>query len=869
MKIIYFKNTNYKYATRNRHSSIPSLNEEYVGAQLQEGHCRTEYQRKVLLGDGVNTSVKTSSLNICDYVLISKGNDDKNPTRWFVVLYNYLNGGQIELQLRRDVIGEFGILNMFGKVERGYIPNNNILINRKELSVNEILKDRVHLLPDSDIFGNYSIESRSGEKDDDLWGILYFSKQQKTNDFTIDIPGFTNVNLSLPFENNLAGVVFDNEFTSTYKGVCVNFYFKLLIDFSGNISPRYFKGIIMFTPTKAGYKYSFSYDGFGANPPAGYNFLQINFKEGNYDAYLYEDDIYDFCNDYLNRVASAFVDASSSDVSLNFLRFPNISGYSFVDNASEITKYDNQYVKDNLTGLYYRANVSSSTVFVEGSKGTDIVNNGTVYSVNNYSYIFERQSTTYNYSVTVNVEQQGQSPTIYTNSIVKLNILQVDYTQVSVDTVNSISISYQGDILDEPFFTMAIPLFSCNISNSYNVIKENAVYAFNSIIKNLSGESGYIIDAQIVSYCPDLKSVVELKKKNANNQIEYIIPLFYLKSSSYERDCSVTFSFKNKPSGITQINVNKKKEYSKRNFSVVSPEQSGKYIFNFYDYVRPSYTEDNTKKVVFKVKIALKPYSLIASCVIERIKDIDIDPLQGITYNSDLRGCQPNSGGFQASLASSAFQEYKRQNSNYQQIFNKQQERLYKEHWVERGNEAVQGLMNTLSMTAMGAITGAQMASVKFFGTDVSGAMGATVGAVAAGATTAAANLAQFAINESMRQYEYSYNQEMFDYNIGTIKNLPDSVNRISSFNEIILKDFWFTLELYECSQEESLLIDTFFEKYGYEVGIYGEFSSYISSGDEDVFFLKGRLLTSNLSVNLHNVAQKELEGGIYYINEE
>lgn len=868
MYITYCKSSAIKYATRNRYKSLPTLIQADANTQLEDGYYRSEIQRRVLLGDGVNTSVKTSSLNICDYVLIAKDGEDNNPTRWFVVLFNYLNGGQIELQLRRDVIGEFGILNMVGKIERGYIPNNNILINRKELSVNEILKERKHLLPDSDIFGNYSIVSRSGEKDDDLWGILYFSKQQETDNFTVDIPEFTNVNLSLPFENNLTGAFFNSDFTETYKGVRVEFYFSVICQEAGFSPSRYyFKGVINFTPTNSGYKYNFYYDGFGVARPSAYNFWLINLKENNVDVYLPIDKLSDFCNGFIDKVASSFIDKSFQDSALNTLKFPSISGYDLIENADEINRYNNQYIKDVSSGTYYRATVSSSNVYISGNEGSTLVNNAAILAVSGYSFIFDNQGITHTYSVVLDVIQ-GEEPTITTSSIVKLDILQVNYTSVSIDDVNSISLSYQGDILDEPFFTMAIPLFSCNISNLYNVSKENAVYAFNSIIKNLSGETGYIIDAQIVSYCPDLKSVVELKKKN-NNQIEYIIPLFYLKSSSYERDCSVAFSFKDNPLGIGQINVNKKKEYSKRNFSIVSPEQSGKYIFNFYDYVRPSYTENDTQTVVFKVKIALKPYSLIASCVIDRIKDVDVDPLQGITYNSDLRGCQPNSGGFQASLASNAFQEYKRQNSNYQQIFNKQQERLYREHWVERGNEAVQGVMNTLSMTAMGAIAGAQMASVQILGTDVSKAAGAAVGAGVAGGITAAANAAQFAINESMRQYEYSYNQEMFDYNIGTIKNLPDSVNRISSFNEIILKDFWFTLELYECSPEENLLIDTFFEKYGYEVGVYGEFSSYLAGGDENVFFLKGRLLTSNLGINLHNVAQKELEGGIYYINEE
>ena len=362
---------------------------------------------------------------------------------------------------------------------------------------------------------------------------------------------------------------------------------------------------------------------------------------------------------------------------------------------------------------------------------------------------------------------------------------------------------------------------------------------FNTVIQFLSGESPYLVDAQIYPYCPTLTSVTS----EINGY-----PFFSINSTSYSHYCSVQL--------LPYSDI--KKEYITRQYSVISPEQSGKFSFNFYDYVNK--VEDNNginnAKLDIIVKTALKPFGIISSAVIQPTEN----SLIGITYGSDLRGSQPSSNGFECSLASNAFETYKRQNSNYQQIFALQKEELQEQHRVEHINDVTSTIVNTMSATAMGAIAGASVADSGMISSTAKKIAGAVTGGLAAGTVVAGTMGKQTTANDELRAYEEYLQQANFDLQIGTIKNLPNSVNRISSFNEIILQDFWYIIETYECSDFEKTVVDNFIAKYGYGIGVFDFIQNYYKNG----WFLRSTLVSSNYNVNLHMIAEKELMGGIY-----
>ena len=373
----------------------------------------------------------------------------------------------------------------------------------------------------------------------------------------------------------------------------------------------------------------------------------------------------------------------------------------------------------------------------------------------------------------------------------------------------------------------------------YHITKKTSFMVFNTIIQFLSGDNGYLVDAQIYPYCPVLTSC---------SAKVLGVPFFSINSSCYEHYCSVQLL---PPSDV-------KKDYIQRSYSIISPEQTGKFTFNFYDYKTKVNDVNgvNYEALNVIIKTALKPFSILSSAVIQP----DAGSLVGITYSSDLRGSQPTSNGFECSLSSNAFQSYKRNNSNYQQIFSLQKEELAKQHEVEKVNEITSAVIQTVTAGAMGTMAGSAAAD-GFWGDFVHSQ---SIGAAAAGATATIAVGAAMAVqtvqNEKLRTYERELQQQQFDLQIGTIKNLPNSVNRISSFNEIIMKDFWFCVEIYECSELEKEIVDTFISNYAYGIGVF----DYLVNYQKDGWFLRSTLITSNYNVNLHIIAENELMGGIY-----
>ena len=188
-------------------------------------------------------------------------------------------------------------------------------------------------------------------------------------------------------------------------------------------------------------------------------------------------------------------------------------------------------------------------------------------------------------------------------------------------------------------------------------------------------------------------------------------------------------------------------------------------------------------------------------------------------------------------------------------------EKMNIEHSVEKTNDIVASVVNTVSAATMGGIAGAAVSDAGIFNTPINKGTGAAIGAGLAGATVGAAMGVQTYKNEKLREYDRSYERTMFNLNIGTVKNIPNSVNRISSFNELIMSEFCYIVETYSCSEfEHQFIVPDFINEYGYEIGVYDFMSEYVEEG----WFLRGEIIKSNLVVNLHMIAKSELSGGVY-----
>lgn len=781
MQVRYYKQDILSYANRRRYSRSVISTLEFSAEEKQ--------YRSIVFGDGAKTQIKTSSKNICNYVTIDN-------TGWYVTSYTYLNGGQVVLNLQRDVIGENALNGLFGKIERGY--TETFLRNKRELSLNQRLINRIPLKqPIIEKRGNCEIQSLNEDTSKELWGILYFVKPASETGETkkVTIPAFTPETTDFPFIEN--GTQSSN-WSVTQSNVSIELYVYLFETYSA---------------------------------PVAY-YCRIRFDRVNNSWKLLYTDI--------DKIEYTSL---TNGIKLNVNSLVGLDEKEVIKSYLDI--YAQNIMKEN-SGFSFPASIAKTT--------TEKNYAGITIKHNDKFLLYSSKQNTYNSSGTTNqtqitktlTEQQGTKTLIIngTNHYVSDEVIQKGYfiafnniqykadtfyyTELTGEQAGDLAIPLNQQLVDEPYSILVCPLFDGTIkigTETFNVSKAKAFSVFNYVIEGLSGENAYLVDAQIYPYCPNIE-LVSCKFKE--------IPFCTISSNTYVTSVRIT------PSALTDI----KKDYIERSYSIVSPEQSGKFTFNFYDY-----TNDNSENsyINIDIKTSLKPFSIISSAVLRP----NAGALIGETYDSDLRGCMPSSNGFECSLASNAFETYRRQNSNYQQIFALQQGELQKSHEVERVNERVQGIANTITQAAMGAIGGASLG----------GKIGATVGGVAATAAVGAANLMQFNANEELRAYEETLQKQNFDLQIGTVKNLPNTINRISSFNEIVLKDFYYTVEVYECSDREKIIVDTFIEKYGYELGVIDYFYNFY----KEKGFIRGSLMQSNLMPVLHNIAAKELAGGIYY----
>lgn len=803
MLINYYKSNNLKYASRKRYKT------------LNDTPFYSENQKSVLLGNGANTSIKTKVDNICDYVTI----DD---TRWFVVSYEYLNGKQVQLNLQRDVIGEFGINSFFGKVERGF--TDGILKYRKELSLNQILKNRKKLIPNSNQYGNYTVNTHDNEK----WGILYLKKQTGIDPNTgepypervnINIPAFEPETVDYPLIDNNS--VFLNEKHNRNK-----VYLFIEIDVNGANIPIGF-GIDGDNPNNStGSPWIFG-------TLDGVPIIKARASDTREPAGIGLDD--------LDAIAINLAGVFNRHLNSGDIQIPDIAL-----NPNTIN-YDNVVIKNE--EKFYRFTEKKYSEIKYGKIEKDSKTYDSILvSFGVYMNLLFKDFETINVpdNVFTSYSPVDGTPGFF----VEATGVEVSRTELSAAESGAIVIDTTQQLVDEPYFVLVCPLYDVNISGSesYSVEQRLSFMVFNTIIQYLSGQNAYLVDAQIYPYCPTLISCMT----SING-----IPFFNINSSYYSHTCSVQL--------LPYSDV--KREYIQRQYSIVSPEQSGKFDFNFYDYINVQKDKNGNNNISsdginyatmnVTIKTALKPFSIISSAVIDR----QGNPLIGITYESDLRGSQPSSNGFECSIATNAFEEYKRNNSNYQQIFALQREELQKQQSVERVNEQTSSIVNTLSAGVMGAIGGGALAGGGggLIGKAVS-AGGAMAGGAAASAVVGSAMNKQYEVNEELREYELTLQEERFNLEIGTIKNLPNSINRISSFNEIIMRDFYYVIETYECSEVEKTIVDNFILNYGYGIGVFDYITNYFKNG----WFIRGNLISSNLNANLHIIANRELKGGFY-----
>lgn len=228
--------------------------------------------------------------------------------------------------------------------------------------------------------------------------------------------------------------------------------------------------------------------------------------------------------------------------------------------------------------------------------------------------------------------------------------------------------------------------------------------------------------------------------------------------------------------------------------------------------------------------------------------------LYGSNFN-DARGliC---TGDFSIDLMTDKWQEYQIQNKNYNEIFNRQIQSLDLQQSIAKRQDIFGAVAGSLSGAMSGATTGAL----------AGGLHGAIAGGVAGLGMSAVGGVMDIIDNQKLRDDARSSQFDMFNYQLGNIKALPNTLTKVSTYN--INNKIYPFYEIYEATSEEIDALRQQLKWRGYNLGIIGQLSDFQVEGK----YFKGKLIrleeNPNVSLGDDHLLENynsELQQGIYW----
>lgn len=508
------------------------------------------------------------------------------------------------------------------------------------------------------------------------------------------------------------------------------------------------------------------------------------------------------------------------------------------ESTLEFQKYQDKIVQFN-DGIY-RVSFNISTY-----RNTDAVYNNSPYSVI-YNEIQQLPNAGYRflafYDNAVNVDVSGTKVRL---SLEKLS--NVEETAIKWTIPSS---SARAHLQDAPYDMFCIPYGDIIINNgatSFTTNAETGLSIANNIISNLvTAAAGELYDIQLLPYCPlkeDVRTDNIISLDSFANNTYYslvtqgtdntpINAIFFADSSSF----SATIPY------AVAIN-NAKMESNTDMYRLSSPNYNGQFEFNAAMNNGINYFTAECTYLPFTPYIHVKP---------------DFKGLYGAENFNDARGLICG-GDFSLPVVNDAWNSYKLQNKNYQEIFDRQIQNMQKTQDIAR----IQEVWGIATGTVSGATSGAMAGSM------VGGGTGAAVGAVAGGVTSLFGGLADRALNEQLRTEALDYTRDQFQFQLGNVQALPNSLTKVSSFN--INNRIFPVLEYYTCTDVEKTLLAKKIAINGMTVNALGNLNDYLSEWEYNGIvsrqYLKGRIVKlTDIGEDFHiiNSISDEVFKGFY-----
>lgn len=502
----------------------------------------------------------------------------------------------------------------------------------------------------------------------------------------------------------------------------------------------------------------------------------------------------------------------------------NISSYATFSTQAEmedVLKYNGKIILDS-TGTYYQVSITPSNVV---SQNVNVTSGSLFNFMSTIASTSGMTGTANNKSFILNVE----TPTY----VIQVNELPGLATTYSIPDANRLNTT------NTPYNIFAIPFGEITIKDGNETIITNKSIAASAIASILDNHANNVYDAQLIGYCPVNYLLTGEKEITVtdNFQVSYITDqdnnklsaIFNVPSSSFTLNIPITVNYENKKIANT-CDL----------YRLTAPDQSSYFDINI--------AKNNGISFV-NIDVELKPYNAYvhANPDFKGLYGRDFNTGRGLIYGANLS----------LSRALNNYTEYQIQNSQFQNIFDRQVQNMEVQHEIGR----IQDVVGVITGTASGAASGGLLGSM----------IGSTpAGMIGGGLASGAGGIADIGINEKLRTEALDYTKDMFGYQLATIKALPNTLSKITALTQN--NTIFIALDYYTCTDREKQAFANKIAWNGMTVMAIGKINDYINNnwsynGIESKGYIKGKLIRlegTDDDYHIVNSLAGELNKGVY-----
>jgi hypothetical protein len=180
---------------------------------------------------------------------------------------------------------------------------------------------------------------------------------------------------------------------------------------------------------------------------------------------------------------------------------------------------------------------------------------------------------------------------------------------------------------------------------------------------------------------------------------------------------------------------------------------------------------------------------------------------------------------------------------------------------VQQDVGRIQDVVGAISGTISGALGGA------LAGSAVAPGVGTAVGAVSGAIASGVGGIADYALNERLRNEAIDYTKDQFNYSLQNIQALPYTLSRVSAIN--IDNTIYPILEYYTCTDKEKEALINKLKYNGMTVMVIGKINEYALTGITNTGeqYIKGKIIRLeglNEEYHLANQIVSEINKGVF-----